>query len=112
MSPNLLFIRKRISLQLRCKFSARLRTKTYSTQQAWMYSRNQTTITSRCKHRQPVFLHPTEECSGVDCEALEIAPRLPIPSLSSTLHVFQFIPWNPVEFSRRLATVHKHWAKD
>src|SRR5438270_7103541 len=77
-----------------------------------MYSRNQTTITSRCKHRQPVFLHPTEECSGVGCEALEIAPRLPIPSLSSTLHVFQFIPWNPVEFSRGLATVYKHWAKD
>ena len=24
-----------------------------------MYSRNQTTIASRCKHRQPVFLHPT-----------------------------------------------------
>ena len=35
------------------------RRKTDSTQQAWMYSRNQTTIASACKHRQPVFLHPT-----------------------------------------------------
>jgi hypothetical protein len=33
---------------------------THSTQQAWMYSRNQTTIASPCKHRQLVFLHPTE----------------------------------------------------
>ena len=35
--------------------------KSCSTQQAWMYSRNQTTIASCCKHRQPVFLHPTLE---------------------------------------------------
>jgi hypothetical protein len=33
--------------------------KTGSTQQAWMYSRNQTTIARARKHRQPVFLHPT-----------------------------------------------------
>jgi len=33
--------------------------KTYSTQQAWMNSRNQTTIASGSKHRQPVILHPT-----------------------------------------------------
>ena len=38
---------------------------THSTQQAWMYSRNQTTIASRCKHRQPVFLHPTDTGSGM-----------------------------------------------
>src|ERR1700691_2879593 len=35
-----------------------------STQQAWMYSRNQTTIASCCKHRQPVFLHPPFERSA------------------------------------------------
>ena len=33
--------------------------KTSSTQQAWMNSRNLTTITSAQKHRQLVFLHPT-----------------------------------------------------
>ncbi len=40
--------------------SAQLHRKTRGTQQAWMYSRNQTTIASACKHRQPVFLHPTD----------------------------------------------------
>ena len=56
--PNLHFIRKRISqtlLQALCPHSR----KTHSTQQAWMYSRNQTTIASAREHRQPVFLHPT-----------------------------------------------------
>src|SRR5580704_2876683 len=38
--------------------------KTHSTQQAWMYSRNQTTIAICCKHRQPVFLHPTMTETG------------------------------------------------
>jgi len=42
-------------LQAHC---AQLRSKPHSTLQAWMYSRNQTTIASCCKHRQPVFLHP------------------------------------------------------
>ena len=36
------------------------RQQTHSTQQAWMYSRNQTTIASALKHRQLVFLHPTD----------------------------------------------------
>ena len=55
--PNSL-LRKRISqtlLQARRPHGS----KTHSTQQAWMYSRNQTTIASARKHRQLVFLHPT-----------------------------------------------------
>src|ERR1700690_698271 len=42
--------------------------KTHSTQQAWMYSRNQTTIAICCKHRQPVFLHPTMTETGTQGE--------------------------------------------
>jgi hypothetical protein len=34
---------------------------THVTQQAWMNSRNQTTIATQWKHRQPIFLHPTVE---------------------------------------------------
>ena len=61
--PNLHFIRKRISqtlLQAFCPHGS----KTYSTQQAWMYSRNQTTIASAREHRQPAFLHPTLRKTG------------------------------------------------
>ena len=36
--------------------------KTSSTQQAWMNSRNLTTIATAQKHRQLVFLHPTSGC--------------------------------------------------
>ena len=96
-----------------------LRRKPHSTQQAWMYSRNQTTIASCCKHRQPVFLHPTFErevakrcCRDNDRIATgpksvatkrrtesrsHVRPmhpdalRLPIPPPASTLQVFQFI---------------------
>jgi hypothetical protein len=32
---------------------------THGLQQAWINSRNQTTIATRAKHRQPMFLHPT-----------------------------------------------------
>jgi hypothetical protein len=42
--------------------------KTHSTQQAWMYSRNQTTIAICCKHRQPVFLHPSIAETGTQSE--------------------------------------------
>src|SRR5205807_8957901 len=35
--------------------------KTHSVQQAWMNSRNPTTIASAPKHRQPMILHPTDE---------------------------------------------------
>jgi hypothetical protein len=38
---------------------------THSTQQAWINSRNLTTIATHWKHRQPIFLHPTDE-SGAD----------------------------------------------
>ena len=34
---------------------------THGTQQAWMNSRNPTTIATGTKHRQPIFLHPTVE---------------------------------------------------
>jgi len=38
---------------------AHIRTKSRSTQQAWIYSRNRTTIAIPRKHRQPVILHPS-----------------------------------------------------
>jgi hypothetical protein len=41
--------------------NTQLRSKTHSAQQAWMNSRNPSTIASGSKHRQPVFLHPTED---------------------------------------------------
>jgi hypothetical protein len=65
--------------------------KTHSTQQAWMYSRNQTTIASARKHRQPVFLHPTHRTIGIRLARARIAQRLLIPLPASTLQVFQFI---------------------
>src|SRR5260221_6459361 len=63
MFPNLNFIRKRISLlySFAASLAHKVAPETHSTQQAWMYSRNQTTIASRRKHRQPMFLHPTDE---------------------------------------------------
>jgi hypothetical protein len=45
--------------KLRCNSATHNRGKLRSAQQAWMYSRNQTTIASASKHRQPMFLHPT-----------------------------------------------------
>src|SRR5690242_13253080 len=51
--------RKRLSLQLNCRSRRTPPQKTRSTQQAWMNSRNLTTITTAQKHRQLVFLHPT-----------------------------------------------------
>ena len=46
--------------KLRCNSATHSRGKRRSAQQAWMYSRNQTTIASALKHRQLVFLHPTD----------------------------------------------------
>ena len=52
-------IRKRISRELNCRFATHTPArKNHSAQQAWMYSRNQSTIASPAKHRQHVFLHP------------------------------------------------------
>jgi len=62
MLPNLTSIRKPVSLKL-VRYSATFCTrpqKSRGIQQAWMNSRNQTTIASRSKHRQLVFLHPTD----------------------------------------------------
>ena len=42
------------------RFEIRYSRNSRSAQQAWMYSRNQTTIASALKHRQLVFLHPTD----------------------------------------------------
>src|SRR3984957_16840851 len=67
------------------------RRKTHSTQQAWMYSRNQTTIASACEHRQPVFLHPTLRTRGIPLAWRRIPLRLLIPLPASTLQVFQII---------------------
>src|SRR5271165_7365509 len=36
-----------------------IRRRTHGLQQAWINSRNQTTIATSPKHRQPMFLHPT-----------------------------------------------------
>ena len=60
-------------------------TKSCGIQQAWMNSRNQTTIATRSKHRQPVVLHPTH--GSVYCSRNRVLiRRLPIlaPSLYTT----------------------------
>jgi len=51
--PNQNSIRKRVS-KAQSEFCAVLR-KTHGLQQAWINSRNQTTIATRAKHRQPMF---------------------------------------------------------
>jgi hypothetical protein len=38
---------------------------THGTHQAWIDSRNPTTITTQWKHRQPIFLHPTVETGAI-----------------------------------------------
>jgi hypothetical protein len=38
---------------------------THGTQQAWINSRNLTTIATDWKHRQPIFLHPTDETGAI-----------------------------------------------
>jgi hypothetical protein len=73
--------------QVRCPHGS----KTHSPQQAWMYSRNQTTIASVRKHRQPVFLHPTHRAIGIVRARCFDRARLLIPPPASTLQVFQFI---------------------
>ena len=62
-------IRKRISLKLKCR-SAHTTAKTDSAQQAWMNSRNLTTIASVAKHRQLVFSHPTLAAADLPNDAI------------------------------------------
>jgi len=56
--------RKRISQKLYRKFAPQL-CGTNGTQQAWMNSRNSSTIASDWKHRQPIFLHPIDETGAI-----------------------------------------------
>src|SRR5450631_533832 len=56
-----------------------------------MYSRNQTTIASRCKHRQPVFLHPTVGLTEERPEAIRQAASLaPLADSASSLYTTSF----------------------
>ena len=64
------------------------RQQTHSTQQAWMNSRNQTTIASACKHRQPVFLHPTHRTIGIRLAARRI--RAALADSASSLYTTSF----------------------
>jgi hypothetical protein len=93
--------RKRISQKLYRKFPHNS-AETHGPHQAWIDSRNLTTITTEWKHRQPIFLHPTVElgvnspkrhrrrCSGVRRD------RLLNPSPASTLAVFDSICGSPI----------------
>jgi hypothetical protein len=56
----LLLHRKRISQKLYRKLPHNS-AGTHGTQQAWINSRNLTNIATQSKHRQPIFLHPTDE---------------------------------------------------
>src|ERR1700730_6920332 len=56
--------RKRISQKLYRKFPHNS-AETHSPHQAWIDSRNLTTITTEWKHRQPIFLHPTVEPGAI-----------------------------------------------
>jgi len=61
---TLLLHRKRISQKLYHKLPTQL-CGTHGTHQAWIDSRNLTTITTEWKHRQPIFLHPTVETGAI-----------------------------------------------
>ena len=56
--PNSTSTRKRVCSYSITAISRAQPRNTGSTQQAWMNSRNQSTIATRSKHRQHVFLHP------------------------------------------------------
>jgi hypothetical protein len=58
-----------------------------STQQAWINSRNQTTIATRSKHRQHVFLHPTEKSREARLQQL---PQPAIADSGSSLYTTSF----------------------
>ena len=90
MLPNPTRIRKPCFSKARPPLSAHTPTESCSTQQAWMNSRNQTTIARRSKHRQPVLLHPTDGISSGLYQGAR-SRRLPIPASTSTLQVFRFI---------------------
>ena len=73
-------------------------TKSGGIQQAWMNSRNQTTIATRSKHRQPVVLHPTH--GTVFCRQNRVPiRRLPILARASTLQVSQFMQASPSPYA-------------
>jgi hypothetical protein len=55
---------------------------THATQQAWINSRNPTTIATQWKHRQPIFLHPTVEPG----KSGAIPPKPPLPSVDRVMH--------------------------
>jgi hypothetical protein len=69
--PNHDRIRKRISSKAQLQIAAQIRAG--NLQHAWMNSRNQTTITSVCKHRQPAILHPINGVGEITPE--ENCPR-------------------------------------
>ena len=92
MFPSFTSTRKPVSLKLH-RYSLLLHTrpqKSRGTLQAWINSRNQTTIASRSKHRQLVLLHPTSENRDLFETGLWMR-RLLIPCPASTLQVFRFI---------------------
>jgi hypothetical protein len=70
---------------------------THGTHQAWIDSRNLTTITTEWKHRQPIFLHPTVETGAISpsfpSSTLNHVRRASLlnPSPASTLAVFHSI---------------------
>jgi hypothetical protein len=72
--------RKRISQKLYQKFPHNSAGLTEHSQ-AWIDSRNQTTITSEWKHRQPIFLHPTVEAGRIRRKTLRECPSTALPYL-------------------------------
>ena len=76
--------RKRISQKLYRRFP-HTSAGTHGTQQAWINSRNLTTIATHRKHRQPIFLHPTPRSRS--------SVGLLNPSPASTLQVFHPVKW-------------------
>jgi len=88
--PNSTSTRKRISLQLHCHFPRTPPQKTSSTQQAWMNSRNQTTIATCCKHRQHVFLHPIDECGRGVYFRVELASAFPVQPLAEGKEILRY----------------------
>ena len=95
--------RKRISQQL-CRKSRTTLRKTHGTQQAWMNSRNPSTIATAAKHRQLIFLHPISRSGAIELQGdlsgsamrgtaagIAFAPCLLNPPSASTLKVFHSI---------------------
>jgi hypothetical protein len=66
---------------------------THGTQQAWINSRNQITIATQWKHRQPIFLHPTVEPG----ESGAVHPNQP----SAERPIWKLIPSQTVSVSHQ-----------